>query len=157
VTVVGKHDRKLGLLRKLGLTTLLLNELENKHFADVVVDCTGSPSGLAAALDLVKPRGTIMLKTTVAGTQTLALAPVVIDEVTIVGSRCGPFSTALLALRQRQIEVTSLIEGIYPLDEAETALHRAQNEPVLKLILAVDESQAGLACRTGPERPSGVR
>src|SRR5262249_11620676 len=82
VTVVGKHDRKLALLRKLGLRTLLLNELETKHFADAVVDCTGSPTGLATALDLVKPRGTIVLKTTVAGTQTLALAPVVIDEVT---------------------------------------------------------------------------
>jgi threonine dehydrogenase-like Zn-dependent dehydrogenase len=140
VTVVGKHDRKLALLQKLGLTTILLNELETKHFADLVVDCTGSPTGLATALEIVRPRGMVVLKTTVAGTQTLALAPVVIDEVTIVGSRCGPFPAALLALRQRHIDVASLIEAIYQLDEAETAFRRAQNEPVLKLILAVDDS-----------------
>ncbi len=140
ITVVGKHPRKLALLKQLGLTTVPLDAVDAKHFADVVVDCTGSPAGLTTALEIVKPRGTIVLKTTVAGTQTLALAPIVIDEVTIVGSRCGPFPAALLALRQRQINVTSLIEGIYPLDEAETAFRRAQNEPVLKLILAVDES-----------------
>lgn len=141
VTVVGKHLRKLDLLTQRGLATVLLSELDARHFADVVVDCTGSSAGLATALEIVKPRGTIVLKTTVAGTQSLALAPIVIDEVTIVGSRCGPFPTALLALRQRQIDVAPLIDGIYPLDEAETALRRAQNEPVLKLILAVDESQ----------------
>jgi len=141
VTVVGKHNRKLDLLTQRGLATVLLSDLDARHFADVVVDCTGSSAGLATALEIVKPRGTIVLKTTVAGSQSLALAPIVIDEVTIVGSRCGPFPTALLALRRRQIDVAPLVEGIYPLDEAETALRRAQNEPVLKLILAVDESQ----------------
>lgn len=141
LTVVGKHPRKLALLQRRGLSTVALETLEKKRFADVVVDCTGSSTGLVTALEIVKPRGTVVLKTTVAGMQTVALAPIVIDEITIVGSRCGPFPAALLALRQRQIDVASLIDGIYPLDEAETALRRAQNEPVLKLILAVDESQ----------------
>jgi threonine dehydrogenase-like Zn-dependent dehydrogenase len=141
VTVVGKHDRRLALLLRLGIATVLLNDRETKHFADLVVDCTGSSTGLSTALEIVKPRGTIVLKTAIAGTHSVALAPVVIDEVTIVGSRCGPFPAALLALRQRQIDVASLIDGIYPLDEAETAFGRAQNESVLKLILAVDESQ----------------
>ncbi len=142
VTVIGKHLRKLGLLQRLGLRSVLLADADNKprHAADVVVDCTGSATSLPAALEIVKPRGTIVLKTTVAGTQTLALAPVVIDEVTIIGSRCGPFPAALAALRERRIDVASLIDGIYPLDEIETALHRARTEPVLKLLVAVDPS-----------------
>ena len=93
VLVVGKHPKKLALLRSLGLSTCLLSDVLADHSADrsadVVVDCTGSPTGLPTALSMVRPRGTIVLKTTVAGDQTMAWAPVVIDEVTIVGSRCG--------------------------------------------------------------------
>lgn len=138
VTVVGKHSRKLALLSRLGLATLRLDELPQERCADLVVDCTGSPTGLATALSIVRPRGTIVLKTTVAGAQTVALAPVVIDEVTIVGSRCGPFPRALAALRENQIDVAPLIDGTYPLEEAEMAFERARTEPVLKLVLAVD-------------------
>ena len=138
VTVVGKHDRKLDLLKRLGIKTVRLEALQRKQFADVVVDCTGHPTGLATALQLVVPRGTVVLKTTVAGEQTLRLAPVVIDEVTIVGSRCGPFSTALVALRDQTIDVRSLIDGMYPLEEAERAFQRARTEPLLKLLFAVD-------------------
>ncbi len=138
VTVVGRHPRKLALLQRLGLQTLPRDAVKRRRSADIVVDCTGSPTGLPAALELVKPRGTIVLKTTVAGTQTLALAPIVIDEVTIVGSRCGPFPAALAALRGRQIDVATLIDGIYPLEQIETAIARAGTEPVLKLLVAVD-------------------
>jgi threonine dehydrogenase-like Zn-dependent dehydrogenase len=108
-------------------------------FSDLT-EFASSPTGFATALELVKPRGTIVLKTTVAGTQTLALAPVVIDEVTIIGSRCGPFPAALAALRERQIDVAALIDRIHPLEEIETALHRACTGPVLKLLVAVDDS-----------------
>jgi threonine dehydrogenase-like Zn-dependent dehydrogenase len=141
VTVVGKHARKLALLARLGLTTLPLDELPQERCADLVIDCTGSPAGLATALEIARPRGTIILKTTVAGAQTVSLAPVVIDEVTIIGSRCGPFPRALAALRERRIDVDSLIDGIYPLEDTEMALDRARSEPVLKLLLAVDPSQ----------------
>ena len=140
VTVVGKHRRKLSLLARLGLATIELKALKKERTADVVVDCTGSPSGLPTALEIVKPRGTVVLKTTVAGMQTISLAPVVIDEVTIVGSRCGPFGKALSALRDGQIDVQSLIECVYPLEQAVAALERARTEPVLKLLLAADES-----------------
>lgn len=140
VTVVGKHPRKLDMLARLGLQTVLLTDLDKTRTADVVVDCTGSAMGLAAALQLVKPRGTVVLKTTVAGEQSLSLAPVVIDEVTIVGSRCGPFPPALAALREGWVDVKSLIEGIYPLEQAIAALERARTEPVLKLLLAIDSS-----------------
>lgn len=138
VTVVGKHERKLSLLSRLGIETTLLDAFEERRIADLVVDCTGSASGLPLALEVVRPKGTIVMKTTVAGEQTLALAPIVIDEVTIVGSRCGPFARALEALRNREIDVKSLCDGVLPLEEGPAALDRARREPVLKLLLAID-------------------
>jgi threonine dehydrogenase-like Zn-dependent dehydrogenase len=138
VTLVGKHERKLSLLARLGMATVRLDNLPIGRCADLVVDCTGSPTGLTLALQLVRPRGTIVLKTTVAGQQTLALAPIVIDEVTIVGSRCGPFDRALAALSRHEIDVFSLCDGIVPLEDAIDALHRAREQSVLKLLLAVD-------------------
>ena len=98
VTIVGKHPDKLALLKPFGVTTVLLSDLAITPVADVVVDCTGSDTGLPLALKLVRPRGTIVLKTTVAGKQTMPWASVVINEISIVGSRCGPFDRALAAL-----------------------------------------------------------
>ncbi|MFM8223191.1 MAG: zinc-binding dehydrogenase, partial [Planctomycetaceae bacterium] len=91
VEVVGKHLRKLQRLAELGLATCRLGELDPARRFPLVVDCTGSPSGLATALAAVEPQGTVVLKTTVAGPHQLPLAPVVIDEVRVLGSRCGPF------------------------------------------------------------------
>jgi threonine dehydrogenase-like Zn-dependent dehydrogenase len=109
VLVVGKHPEKLGLLTARGIGTALLSEPLEERAADIVVDCTGSESGIPTALRLVRPRGTIVLKTTVAGDQTLAWAPFVIDEIALVGSRCGPFDRALEALEAGQIDVRPLI------------------------------------------------
>src|SRR5580765_4063009 len=124
VTVVGKHEEKLALLSsppkgghyRREIKTALLSEFPVTRDADIVVDCTGSPTGLPTALRLVAPRGTIVLKTTVAGEQTLALAPVVIDEVTILGSRCGPFDRALTALDTGEVDVLPMISARYSLD-----------------------------------------
>jgi len=102
-----------------------------------VVDCTGSETGLPTALTLVRPRGTIVLKTTVAGTQTLAWAPFVIDEVTLIGSRCGPFDRALEALERGEINVTPLISERYDLGKGIEALERAKAKSVLKVLLNV--------------------
>lgn len=135
LTVVGKHDAKLNLLSELGIDTARLGEIDLRPHADIVVDCTGSPTGFETALKLLKPRGTLVLKTTVAGTQELSLAPLVIDEITVVGSRCGPFGPALAALRDRRIEVTRLIEATYPLADAVAAFERATARPTLKLLL----------------------
>ena len=154
VTVVGKHAEKLALLShppggghdhrppKSGryiseINTKLLADVEPSHDADIVVDCTGSPTGLPTALSLVRPRGTIVLKTTVAGEQTLALAPIVIDEVTIVGSRCGPFDRALTALETGEVSVLPLISARYPLDEGLAAVEHARTKPALKVLLDV--------------------
>lgn len=137
LTAVGKHPRKLQLLSKLGIQTALLHEIQDHRFADIVVDCTGSASGFETAIRLLKPRGILVLKTTVAGTQQLSLAPIVIDEYTIIGSRCGPFSRALAALKEHSIDVESLIEASYPLNDALAAFERATSTPALKLLIDV--------------------
>jgi len=137
VTVVGKHQPKLALLQSLGIDTALLSDAIEPRSADIVVDCTGSDTGLPTALKLVRPRGTIVLKTTVAGTQTLAWAPFVIDEVTLIGSRCGPFDRALDALTRGEISVTPLISERYDLGRGLDALERAQSKSVLKVLLDI--------------------
>jgi threonine dehydrogenase-like Zn-dependent dehydrogenase len=138
VTVVGKHAEKLALLDdSAGVTTKLLADVEPDHSADIVVDCTGSPTGLPTALNLVRPRGTIVLKTTVAGEQTMALAPIVIDEVTVVGSRCGPFDRALAALGADEVSVLPLISARYNLSDGVAALEHARSRPALKVLIDV--------------------
>ena len=103
-----------------------------------MVDCTGSDTGLPTALKLVRPRGTIVLKTTIAGTQTLALAPVVVDEVTIVGSRCGPFDQALPRSKPADVSVLPLISSRFDLSRGVEALDEASSQPVLKVLLDMD-------------------
>jgi threonine dehydrogenase-like Zn-dependent dehydrogenase len=145
VTVVGKHPEKLALLSDPSeggrcaspIGTKLLTDIEPDHAADLVVDCTGSPTGLPTALSLVRPRGTIVLKTTVAGAQTMALAPIVIDEVTILGSRCGPFDRALTALAADEVSVRPLISARYNLSDGVAALEQARDRPALKVLIDV--------------------
>jgi threonine dehydrogenase-like Zn-dependent dehydrogenase len=145
VTVVGKHPEKLALLSgppesghdASPIGTKLLTDVEPDHNADIVVDCTGSPTGLPTGLSLVRPRGTIVLKTTVAGEQTLALAPIVIDEVTIVGSRCGPFDRALAALGAGEVSVLPLISARYGLSDGVAAIEHARSRPSLKVLIDV--------------------
>lgn len=138
--VVGKHVGKLELLRRKGIATAKLSDVPSERMADVVVDCTGSETGLPTALRLVRPRGTIVLKTTVAGAQTLAWAPLVIDEITVVGSRCGPFDRALEALEAGRIDVMPLVSERFTLDRGLEALHCAKTRPVLKVLLDVASS-----------------
>jgi threonine dehydrogenase-like Zn-dependent dehydrogenase len=137
VTVVGKHPAKLALLSSMGIATALLSDPPPDRAADIVVDCTGSATGLPTALRMVRPRGTIVLKTTVAGEQTMAWAPMVIDEVTLIGSRCGPFDQAIAALAQERVDVRSLITDRFALTDGVRALERAQEKGVLKVLLDV--------------------
>ena len=137
LVAVGKHPAKLALLQALGISTCLLSDLPADRSADLVVDCTGSPTGLPAALRIVRPRGTIVLKTTVAGEQTMAWAPVVIDEVTIVGSRCGPFDRALAALAAGEVSVLPLVSGRFDLSKGVEALAHASSKSVMKVLLDV--------------------
>ena len=139
ILVVGKHDRKLNVLREINseIKTTLLEDATPSRDADVVVECTGSSTGLPTALQHVKPWGTVVLKTTVAGEEALALAPIVIDEVRVVGSRCGPFGDALDGLQSGRIKVKPLISERFGLDQAVEALKLTSNQPVLKVLLDV--------------------
>lgn len=138
VLVIGKHSEKLAMLQQFDLETCLLDDRPRERWADIVVDCTGSDTGLPTALQLVRPRGTIVLKTTVAGTQAMAWAPIVIDEVTIVGSRCGPFDRALTALERGEVQVQPLISDRFKLPDGLAALEQAQSKNVLKVLLDVE-------------------
>ena len=137
VLAVGKHPSKLALLDAKGVATARLDDVTDSRFADIVVDCTGSATGLPTALRMVRPRGTIVLKTTVAGSQELAWAPFVIDEVTLVGSRCGPFDRALKGLESGEVDVRPLLSERFDLSGGIDALARAQAPGVLKVLLDV--------------------
>jgi 2-desacetyl-2-hydroxyethyl bacteriochlorophyllide A dehydrogenase len=132
--LAGKHERKLALARARGLRTAHPAELEAKSF-DFVIEATGSPSGMQRAVELVRPRGSVVLKSTYHGPLTLDAAPIVIDEITIVGSRCGPFPPALEGLEARRLEPQLLIDEEFALADAERALQRAAEPGVLKVLL----------------------
>ena len=134
VALVGKHPDKLKLIKRSGVRTMLLSDWKPKQF-DVVVEATGSPSGLQLAMSAVRPRGTLVLKTTIAGEHKVSLAPLVINEITVVGSRCGPFAPALDALRERSVSVTPMIEKIYPLSEGIEAVAHAGKPGARKILL----------------------
>ena len=139
VTVVGKHAAKLERFAAQKLKTCLLNEIPDGWFsernAELVVDCTGNAGGIELALQLVRPRGVVVMKTTIASKQTLSLAPLVIDEIQLIGSRCGPFDVAIRALEESRIEVESLITARFPLEEIETAMEVAQQRDQHKVLI----------------------
>jgi threonine dehydrogenase-like Zn-dependent dehydrogenase len=130
--LVGRHERKLALAP--GAKTFL-DSAALALGADLVVEATGSEAGLARAIELVAPRGTIVLKTTVAGDLTVDLAPVVVNEVRLVGSRCGDMKRAIEALASGQVDPTPLIEARYPLARADEALAHAARRGTLKVLI----------------------
>ncbi len=132
--VVGRHREKLSILDGLGIKTALAGGRFGRDF-DYVVDCTGSGKGLEAAMGLVKPRGTIILKTTVKGSTSLDLSAVVIDEITVMGSRCGPFGPAIKALKEGTAKVMPLVTKIVPIEEGIRAFKYAARKGALKVIL----------------------
>jgi threonine dehydrogenase-like Zn-dependent dehydrogenase len=149
VTVVGKHQDKLGLLRKLGLHTVLLADWRPQR-VDLVVEATGSPAGLSLAIETVRPRGILVLKSTVVTPHSLSLAPLVINEVTVVGSRCGRFPPALRALTQQRVSVTPLIDKIYALSDGLAAVEHAAQPGARKILLKTSPTQVEHKFRTSP-------
>lgn len=131
---LGHHTHKLEILRRLGIATHL-GESPLKRSADIVVDCTGSPEGFAQTLALLRPRGTLVLKSTYHGQAEVDLSHLVIDEVTLVGSRCGPFAPALELLRRGVVEVAPLISANLPLEEGVSAFQVAEKGETLKVLL----------------------
>jgi len=135
VRCIGKHPDKLALCEKWGVKHRPLDEVGLRQDQDIVVDATGSPSGLETAMKMVRPRGTIVMKTTVAhdANRAIDLSPLVIDEVKLIGSRCGPFSFALDALAADKIDVLSLISKRVKLKDADKALASAKGQ--LKVLI----------------------
>lgn len=115
VTLVGRHPERWDLYRAQGITCARPDEITEQF--DVVVDCTGQPAGLATARRLVRPRGRLILKSTFNAPSELNLTMMVVDEVTLVGSRCGPFAPALRLLERGLIATAPLISARYPLRE----------------------------------------
>jgi threonine dehydrogenase-like Zn-dependent dehydrogenase len=134
ITALGKHADKLSLIKKSGVRTVLLGDWQAKLF-DVVVEATGSAAGLELALAAVRPRGTLILKSTVAGKHEVSLAPIVINEINVIGSRCGPFADALDGLAAERVLVTPLIEKIYPLSDGVEAVQQAARAGAKKILL----------------------
>lgn len=142
VSMVGKHVEKLALVEQHSISTYRLQEAEQmategERRADVVVECTGSEQGLALALRLVRARGSVILKSTVADKSNLHLAPIVIDEIRVQGSRCGPFAPALRALSRKLVDVQPLISARYTLNEGLEAFEYAQQSGVLKVLVHI--------------------
>ena len=134
VTAIGKHEDKLKLIKAAGVRSTLLENWRKQSY-DLVVEASGSAEGLKIAMNAVRPRGTLVLKSTIAGEHHVSLAPLVINEVTVVGSRCGVFAPALKALEERTVFVTPLIEKIYALNEGLEAVAHAGRKGVRKILL----------------------
>ena len=140
VTVVGKHELKLQAFESQGFQVEQVTDGDVPRNHSLAVDCSGSITGIPTALRWLQPRGTLVLKTTISGDHGPGLAPIVIDEITVIGSRCGPFPAALRALQAGRIDVTSLITSRYPLEDGETALRAAASSSQRKVLLDVGKA-----------------
>ena len=135
VTLVGKHQNKLDIAKAQGVKTELLNNFKTEKIYDVVVEATGSVNGFETSLSLTKPRGILVLKSTVATGKELNLAPIVIDEITVLGSRCGQFPPALRLLESDKIDFSPLISGVYSMDNAKEAFEKNKEKDTIKVLL----------------------
>jgi len=132
--VVARQDRARRLLGDVGVTAIGPGEVPER-WADVVVECTGDPEGLARGRRAVRPRGTIVLKSTYRGQATLDLSPLVVDEVSLVGSRCGPFAPALRLLAGG-LDPAPLVDARYRLEEGVAAFAHAERPGALKVLIS---------------------
>lgn len=135
--LIGKHRSKLDLVKnsKVAETVLLENAGKLARDFDIVVEASGSESGFKLALDLLKPRGKLVLKSTFQGMTKVEMWRIVVEEITIIGSRCGKFAPALELLRDRKIEVENMISGEFALKEGVNAMRTAANAGVMKVLL----------------------
>lgn len=132
--VCGRHDSKLRLLEERGIATSKATDLPKRDF-DVAVECTGNPQGFDLALQALRPCGTLVLKSTYAGALQVNAADLVVNEIQVIGSRCGPFAPALQLLADKHVDVTPLIAGRYALQEGLQAFKAAQSPGTLKVLL----------------------
>jgi threonine dehydrogenase-like Zn-dependent dehydrogenase len=142
VAVVVRYEKPARLLNNWGIPALTLSEVPQKR-AQVVIDCTGTPEGFAEALNLVEPRGTIILKSTYKAVPQIDMSRIAVEEIKVVGSRCGPFDAALRLLAAGLVDVESLIEARYPLDEGLAAIACAAERGTLKVMLEISSPRVG--------------
>lgn len=136
ITLFGKHENKLQLAGRRGIDTTTIDKADLRKGAfDVAVEASGSPSGFALALDLLHPRGVLVLKSTLHGATEIDAARLVVDEITVVGSRCGRFAPALELLKTGAVDVESLISEEFALADGVQAMHRAAEPGVMKVLL----------------------
>lgn len=134
VTMIGRSAGSLRFPASLSIHTALAGDIPQGSF-DLVVEATGNADGFAQALRMVRPLGTVVLKSTFHRAPTIDLTRLVVNEVTVIGSRCGPFAPALRLLARRQIEVQAMIDAVYPLEDGLTALEHAARRGVRKVLL----------------------
>ncbi|MTJ29034.1 alcohol dehydrogenase catalytic domain-containing protein [Aphanizomenon sp. UHCC 0183] len=132
--VVGRHEDKLINLAGKGIKTGLADSVTDRYF-DISVDCTGNPEGFNIARRALRPRGKLILKSTYAGNLSLDASSLVVDEITLIGSRCGPFVPALELLATGKVDVQYLIDSSYPLSQGLEAFEKAKTKGVLKVLL----------------------
>lgn len=140
VKLYGKHDSKLKLARRAGIKTKKVHggarDLKSvREGYRLVVEATGSPTGLTLAQQMTEPRGTLLLKSTFHGAEPVEAWPIVVKEITVVGSRCGPFDKAIALLRSGKIDPTPLISRTFPLKDAAKAITHTQKSGVMKVLL----------------------
>ncbi len=136
ITHIGKHQNKLDISAAAGNKTMLLDEAQNLGQSfDVVIEATGSKGGFETSLSLTKPRGILVLKSTIAAKEGLNLAPVVINEITVVGSRCGQFAPVMRLLKRGAVNVKPLITKILPFNQGIEAFELNRKKETLKVIL----------------------
>jgi alcohol dehydrogenase len=140
VVMYGKHEKKLALARSAGIQTKKVSgdAGDLKHIKEnfrLLVEATGSPSGLALAQHMTEPRGTLVLKSTFHGAAPVETWPIVVKEITVVGSRCGPFAKAIALLRSGKVDPRPLITRAFPLADAQRAIAFAQQSGVMKVLL----------------------
>lgn len=140
LTLIGKHANKLQSASDAGIKTVTVQDLviDRANRFDFVVEASGSPDGFALALDLVKPRGTIVLKSTFHGAINIDTSRIVVDEISIVGSRCGRFDKALQLLESGKVDVTPLISSRFDLKDGVKAIEEAQKPGVMKVLLKIE-------------------
>ena len=137
VLLVGKHQNKLDIAKSQGVKTQLLSEFKQEKKYDVVVEATGSASGFETSMSLTKARGVLVLKSTVATGKELNLAPIVIDEITVLGSRCGQFGPALRLLENNRIDFSPFISKTYSIDQALEAFEANKDKETLKILIRI--------------------
>ena len=135
ITCFGRHKNKLQSLDKLGIKTKIGIESSDEFTFDLVVEATGSNSGFSDTMKLTRPRGIVILKSTVASRENLDLTPAVVNEITLVGSRCGLFKPAIHALATGIISVDDMIDSTFPLEKFQEAIIHAKKPDTLKVFL----------------------